>query len=129
MRFVEPEVVRYELKSGDWVELKKELSVGEEKAFRSAGLRHMKQDGGESAIVVDWAAMATARVEAYLVGWSAKGQNGKPLAVTATSIKALHKDDFEEIDKLVEKHMEATGETKNEQSGGTTSTTSQSPSL
>src|SRR5689334_15448688 len=109
MRFVTPDVVRIPLKNGeDWIEVKKELTVGEEKRFRSAGLKHMAQADGETKIDIDWAAMARARVEAYLVDWSATKADpknkGKVVAVKVTreTIEALAPEDFDEIDEAIQ---------------------------
>lgn len=101
MRFVNPETVRLYLKAGDWIDVKKELTVGEEKRYRSAGFRGLSQRTDGSEIQVDWAALALARVEAYLVDWSEK----RP--VSREAIEDLCQGDFEEIDTLVQAHIEA----------------------
>ncbi len=106
MRFVtSTETVKKYLKSGDWIEIKKELNVGEDKRYRTAGMNRMRaeKDGGEGAlptIEVDFAHMAVARVEAYLVDWSEKKK------ISRAAIEALCKEDFEEIDALISAHIE-----------------------
>lgn len=129
MRFVTPDVERIALKNDEWIEVKKELSVGEEKRFRSAGFKAMTTtptaagDGGAgqpaaqtTAIDVDWARLAIARVEAYLVDWSAtRTVRGKVQAVPVTraAIESLAQEDFEEIDDAIQAHIARMAELKN----------------
>lgn len=112
MRFVTPDVVRIPLKNGEWIEIKRELTVGEEKRFRSAGLKNMKAEDGGSSIEIDWTAMALARVETYLLEWSATRTDaaGKTVSVPVTrkNIEALTQDDFDEIDQAIQAHIEQT---------------------
>lgn len=127
MRFVTPEVERIQLSNGDWIEVLKELTVGEEKKYRAAGLKNMRQgakdkDGNaEQAIEIDWEEMAIARVKAYLVEWSATEQDNKgrtvQVPVTLDTIRALAPEDFDEIDKAIEAHIARQAEAKNEKTG------------
>lgn len=115
MRFVAPETVRIDLDGGDWIEVKKELSVGEERQYRTAGFKRTNALSKE--IDVDWSAMALARVEAYLVGWSATDDKGKPVPVSARAIAGLSVEDFEAIDAAVQKHQESMAQEKKAPSG------------
>jgi hypothetical protein len=127
MRFVTPEVVRIDLKDGpngekNWIEVKKELTVGEEKRFRSAGLTGMKP-GAVSEISVDWGALAIGRLLAYLTDWSAtKLVKGKPVAVPVTrdAIEALDQADFDEIDDAIQAHIKRQADEKKVTSGANT---------
>lgn len=113
MRFVAPETVRIELPGGqDWIVVKKELTAGEERKFRSAGLMKVSHQGKDPEIGVNWADMAFARVEAYLVDWSAQKPDGTRLPVSRTQIEALHTEDFEAIDAAVQAHIAASAEEK-----------------
>jgi hypothetical protein len=104
MRFVAAESKRIHLENGDWIEVKKELSVGEDKRYRMRGLRGMsglaakKED--EMKVDVEWEILPIARVEAYLVAWSDK----RP--VTRDAIEALASEDFEAIDSAIIKHID-----------------------
>jgi len=125
MRFVSPETVRITLADGpngdkNWIDVKKDLTAGEEKRYRSAGLRRMtpRADANSSSeIDIDWLAMALARVEAYLVDWSAKKPDGKDLPVTRQAIEALETTDFDEIDTAIQKHMDQRLEEKKQTNG------------
>jgi len=122
MRFVQPETVRLDLHDGtSWIEVKRELTVGEDRRYRSAGLRRMSQPNGETSVEVDWTAMALARVEAYLVDWSATKPDGKgkeqPVPVTRAAIEALASEDFDEIDAAINAHIEAIAREKKAKTG------------
>lgn len=110
MRFVIPETKRYYLKNAtDWIEVKKELTAGEDKKYRTAGLSRMTGAGtDQAAIDVNWTLMSMARVQTYLYAWSEK----RPL--TPTAVEDLSTDDFEEIDALIVKHIDAVKAEKEE---------------
>jgi hypothetical protein len=124
MRFVtNAGTVRKTLKDGSWIEIKKELTVGEDRRYRTAGMTKMRAekegDVSTPTIEVDFAHMAVARVEAYLVEWSAKQK------VNRASIEALDKVSFEEIDKVIQEHIaDLEAEAKNAQSAPTESSIS-----
>jgi len=128
MRFVlSPDVTRLVLKDGSWIEVKRQLTAGEERAYRSAGFRRVSQrkDEDGSEIDVDWTAMAFARAEAFIVDWSARTPEDKPMPVSRTNIRTLHPDDFAEIDAAIVAHMEAVdAEKKLTPSGSASSTAS-----
>lgn len=139
MRFVTPEVVRIPLKDTviskmvaegeaqvekqviqkNWIEIKKELSKGEDSAMRSSGLRKLSQSDkeGGSAVDVDWKDLALGRVVMYLTDWSARDANDKPVKLTPTAIAELCTEDFEEIDEAIKAHVAALEEEKKVRSG------------
>jgi hypothetical protein len=136
MRFVTPDVVRIPLKDGadgtkNWIEVKKELTVGEEKRFRTMGFKQMTpSSGGEQSdkggdptdakIDVDWARLALARVETYLQDWSAtKTVKDKvvPVPVTRSAIEQLAEEDFDEIDKAIQAHIKEQEDAKKATTG------------
>lgn len=110
MRFVAADTVRVTLANGDWIEIKKELTIGEDRAFRAAGFKRVVP--GVSGLDVDWAAMAIARVETYLVDWSARDAKDKAIPVTPDAIRALAIEDFEAIDSAIQAHIAARDEEK-----------------
>ena len=119
MRFVVPELVKIELAGGDWIEVKKELTVGEEKRYRTASLRRTYNVGkGDEELQIDWGLMAFARVEAYLVNWSA------PQPVSRSAIEGLASEDFEIIDGAIQTHIEALTQEKKAPTGTPTLITS-----
>lgn len=138
MRFVTPAVVRKTLKDGpngekNWIDLKKELTIGEKNAFRTAGFRQLTPgddapaDGSpkdpnakDAKIDVDWKALSFARANAYLMEWSAKKSDGKDMPLTRAAIEALDEDDFNEINTVIEAHIAEQAELKKATGGGTT---------
>jgi len=134
MRFVSPETVRIQLADGpdgskNWIEIKKDLTAGEEKRYRSSGLRRMTARTGTdgSDIDIDWQTMAFARVEAYLLDWSARDAKDKPIMIASDkqkrdALEALDPVDFEEIDAAIQNHMTARAEEKKATTGSPTPT-------
>ncbi len=108
MRFVSPETVRIELKDGDWIEIKKELTVADDHGFRIAGMTAtVNQTTGRPDIGVDLTAVSRARVMTYLVDWSAKHPDGKDVALTESAVMSLATEDYEAIDRAIQDHIEA----------------------
>ena len=127
MRFVAPDTVRLSLSDGHWIEVKQELTAGEKQRYRTAGLRRMsarKDADGESAneVDVDWVALANARVNVYLVDWSARDAKDKPMPLTPAAISNLDQASFEEIDAAIQAHIEAMDSEKKVTSGSASST-------
>lgn len=106
MRFVSPETVRIVLDASkdEWIEVKKELTVGEDFAFRTAGLGRKRSD---ESVEIDWEKRASARVMAYLVDWSEKRK------LTQSAVLQLDPHEFERIDAAILGHMERMAAEKN----------------
>jgi hypothetical protein len=123
MRFVSPETVRINLSDGQWIDVKKTLTAGEEKAYRSAGFKRVsqRQDDNANEVDIDWQAMAFARVDTYLVEWSAKKPDGKDMPLNKSTIRNLDTDSFKEIDDAILAHIDAVEEAKKTMSPGPTS--------
>jgi len=129
MRFVSSETVRLPLSDDQWIEVKKTLTAGEDRAYKSAGFKRVSQREGstQNEVDVDWSAMAFARVEAYLVDWSAKNEStGKDVPVTRAAIRNLDPESFEEIDAAIKAHADATAEEKKATSPGSGSSSDSS---
>lgn len=124
MRFVVTDTKRIDLKDGpggekNWIEIKHELTKGEASLMRSSGLKRMSQGQGEkeTAIDVDWKALAMGRVMAYLVDWSAKDAKGKDIKVTPAAVAELCEEDFDEIDEAIKAHIAEQDEAKKPKGG------------
>jgi hypothetical protein len=67
MRFVTPDTVQLDLSDGHFIEVKKELTVGDEKRYRTSGFRRSAKEDRDGKlreeIDVDFTAMAFNRVE------------------------------------------------------------------
>jgi hypothetical protein len=104
MRFVKEDVTRLPLSDGAWIDVKTELTVGEDRRFRVAG---MKKTTVKGDVEISWEDFAFARANAYLVAWSATDERGKSIPVTEDAIRALDVASFEEIDAAIGAHVDA----------------------
>lgn len=116
MRFVKPMTKTIHLTPGPggeprWIEVKLDLTAAEQQQVRNAGfgrLSRRAEDTDRTEIEIDWAAMAFARAEAYLVDWSAAhvSRADERVPLSPAAIRALHPDDFAEIDEAIKQHIE-----------------------
>ena len=115
MRFVSPETVRIDLDAakGEWIEVKKELTVGEDRAYQTAGIGRRAES--QDAVEIDWKRRSTRLVEAYLVDWSEKRK------VTREAIERLAVEDFEKIQTVILAHIGSVEEEKKRQTETSTS--------
>lgn len=115
-RFVRPETVRLDLSDGDWIEVKRTLSIGER---RKVYARSARYEGGH--VVPDFEMVDKALVLQYLVDWSFVDDQDKRVPVTSDALDNLTPESWREIDAAIKAHEEAqaaarptTGETSPE---------------
>lgn len=111
-RFIKPMVHRIDLTDGDWIEIKDRLTVGERKGILSKAARGGFSSDGQR-VHLDATEAQFARVEAWLVDWSFKGLDDKPMKLSGTAIRALDNESFTEIEEALDKHEEAQAAAKN----------------
>lgn len=104
-RFVQPEVVRLELSDGDWLDVKKRLTVGETRAAFQAIIGEVNQQTGWRRPNVEMAGVS--EMAAYIVRWSFRDPQDLPVPVSVDAIKQLDSESFTEIEKALEKHIAA----------------------
>jgi hypothetical protein len=122
-RFVKPSVVRLPLSEGEWIEVKKELAIGELNKWRTAsivGYRQKNKDA-EPEFRLDMRAAGVARAAAYLVDWSFRDWNDKPMKYSVDALQSLSEADFNEIDAAIDAHVTALEQEKKASRGETTS--------
>jgi hypothetical protein len=90
--FVEPATVKLELTEGDWIEVKKELTYGEQLKLQDESSRA----GEDDKLHFVYSSFYVAHLVAWIVDWSFEDANGK-VEVTADSIRALRGDIAGEI--------------------------------
>ena len=124
-RFVEPEVVRLELTEGDWVEVKKELTYGEEQRLAGAAMTSMNiqsdsdraktrtEDGEGVRVNLENERYAILRLYTWLVDWSFENTAGKRVKVSREAIANLGADTAHEIDEALSAHIASREEAKN----------------
>ena len=118
-RFVKPEEIKIELSDGDWIKIRKRLTVGEERAMMTAGFKRVHHGEGASGdIEIDWPTNSLARAVTYLLDWSFKDDEGKSVECNGDAIKALDPEALDEINAAIDKHLEAMEQEKKATSGG-----------
>lgn len=116
---VTPQTVRIELDfrgTPFWIELKKELTVGEEKRLYASGFRSVSRERGTPAakagepvpeieINVDYDAAIFMKVKTYLVDWSLTDDKGQKLPHNLDGIMALSPAVFAIIERAIDEHV------------------------
>jgi hypothetical protein len=128
-RFVRPETVRYDLSDGDWIEIKRELSYGEAQKLAGAATSGLKgfgtDESGEEqelSIGLDLERYELLKFWTWLVDWSFRDEEDKPVPVSMAALRALTEETGEEIAQAIQRHEEALAEEKKAQPGETSPT-------
>ena len=103
-----------------WIRHKKQLTVGEDKASKLAGLggisREVKSANGTvttpAKTDVDWQATSVVRTLTWLTDWSLADDNGNKLKMTRDVVEVLHPDVFELIENAITAYVESRAEEK-----------------
>jgi len=106
-----PETAKLDIGNGDWLLVKKRLTAGESQEMLTAMIR----EGANGADKLDLPSIGINRVVAYLLDWGTfTDADGKPLVVrdqpsdvVRSVLKSLDVDDFGDVLKAVDAHMEA----------------------
>jgi hypothetical protein len=103
--FVRPETVRLALGDGDWLDVKRRLSIGEVREAQALGLQY---DDRLERWIVDPKRTGTIDVAAYLVDWSFP----RPIRLASraevlSAVEALDLDDFVEVQRVIVAHERA----------------------
>ncbi len=106
--FVQPETVQVALPGGQWMVLKKRLTIGEQ---RAAFALLVKEYRGDGSIVQNPETVGMTSVVAYLVDWSLTS-NGKPVPVETdgqklAAVRSLDVEAFRVIQAAVDEHVNA----------------------
>lgn len=107
--FVKPETVRLDLPEGQWIDVKKRLTHGEERRAIASLYTEVRADG---RITPNVEMMGKSEVMAYLVEWSLRDDEGKPIrldtdAKRSAAIDLLDPDKFKVISDAITAHVEA----------------------
>ena len=112
--FVKPESQRIDLTDGQWIEVKKYLTAGEELSVTQAftAMRQGKE-GDQPTVEIDMKRWRIQRCSVYLVKWSLTDWEGKAVAVSEQALEALSGDRLREIETAIEAHTKRMEEEKN----------------
>jgi hypothetical protein len=128
-RFAVAEIDRLPLSDGDFIEVKRQLTVGEEKDVSLLAMREMSQEDGTLKFRPDYQLMPFAKAVIYLVSWSFHNAKG-PVKLEDNQkkrleqLRALDSETWDEIEKAISDHEEKTDALKKPQAGTTDTETS-----
>jgi len=120
-RFVQPKIVRLPLSEGQWIDVKRELSYGEQTDM-FASMR--KQFGAGTVPVLDATQIGRARMGTYLLAWSFVDAEGTPVPVSLPAINNLDTETAREITAALEAHEEAIEQEKKRLTAAASATSS-----
>jgi hypothetical protein len=102
--FVSPEEVHLELTGGNWLSVKRELSVGEERRIFA---RCVKTARAGEKVELDLEQVGKTKLVEYILEWggpSFQDTNGKTRKFSATALDDLRTSLFNEISRAVDEH-------------------------
>jgi anti-sigma-K factor RskA len=102
-RFVVPAVTTITLSDGDWIQVKNQLTVGEERAAFQQIIGEINQTTGWRKPNI--ALQGIAEIAAYLVAWSFRDPEGQPIPPDVATIQLLDVDSYRELEAAVETHI------------------------
>jgi hypothetical protein len=98
IRFVNPEVVRLPLRDAQWLDVKRELTIKEQREIFAHMIRDGQYEYG-TAPQIDPEQVGRARVLGYVVDWSAE------VPFSADALDRVSVDTFAEILAAVDAHI------------------------
>lgn len=104
LRLVNPEVSRIDLGDGEWIEVRRELTAGEQ---RRAMTRMISSVDMAGRMTPNMEQLGKTEVIAYLLDWSLRDANDKPVAVSEAAVDALSPESFKVIADAVESHIQS----------------------
>lgn len=120
-RIVRPVVVRLPLSDGDWIDVKKQLTVGEVRHIFERQIAEYRS--GERARI-DPHYVGLSQVLEYLVGWSL-ADGSTPVPCTESGLLMIDSESYLEIESAITHHIAAheahEAAAKNEKDGATPS--------
>ena len=103
--FVRPETVTVQLPEGQWIEVKKRLTVGESRKVMGSMVAEIRADG---RMTPNFEQAGKGEVLAYLVDWSLTDEAGKRVPIDTDAKKAAAIDNMsEEYFKILSQAIEA----------------------
>jgi hypothetical protein len=129
----DPNTKRIELSEGDHIVIKKRLSIGEVKQIENASLRTLYGQRGPNGLPkteVDEEGYAMVRLFTWLVEWSFADPSNpeNTLPITLQAIAALDPDDYDEIERAINRHLMDDAAAKKSKASATTASPTPSAS-
>lgn len=104
LRLVQPEVTRIDLGDGEWIEVRRELTAGEQ---RRAMARTVSSVDMLGRVTPNMEQLGKTEVIAYLLDWSLRDANDKPVEVSEAAVDGLSPESFKLIADKVEAHVKS----------------------
>ena len=101
-RFVSAAVVRLPLTDDDWIEVKERLSYGEQQRLTGTAVGR----AGNGGVGINFADYEIEKLLVWLVDWSLRDEDDKPVKLCRSAIEALDPETASEIDEAIAKHIE-----------------------
>lgn len=118
VRFVKPTSVRLTLTGGDWLDVRRELTVGEHRAAMARSVKSVSADGRFEA---DLEQAGKSEIQSYILDWSFCDEDGKRVAYSASALDALTVDAFTEIEQAIRAHIAAVESERGKSQSGNSS--------
>ncbi len=115
------ETQRLDLPSGEWVEVYTQLTAGESRRLKNAGLKYKVEQSTDDdsdkkvEVGIDIAEMDFAKVLTRVHAWSMKTGEGFDVQINKENVDNLPEDIFDEILKSIEGFVESQEKGKNSQ--------------
>ena len=103
-RTVTPGSDRIYLSDGDWIEVKRELNVGDTRKIEAAGVKPVILNG-RVYYVTDMETHDLVRALIIITGWNLCGPEDRVLDLNIDTIRALDNETFNEINSAILKHI------------------------
>lgn len=100
LRMIKPQVDKIDLGDGEWIEVRRELTAGEQ---RKALARSMTVVG--MGMSPNLEQLGKAEVLAYLLDWSIADESGKRIEVSEDALDNLHPEAYKLIADAIEAHV------------------------
>lgn len=104
-RFQPPDTVRLPLSDDDWIEVHKDLNAGLQKKLEAAGLKPPTVVDGKIVSPVNWESYDFERAVIFLVDWSFRDKDDKPVKLTIDALRALTIEDFAEVNTAIFRYV------------------------
>src|SRR3990172_11675596 len=93
-RFVQPDTVRLTISDGDWIDVKKRLSVGEKRKAEASIVADVRPDGRVTPNLEMMGGKA--QVLAYLLDWSLRDAQDRPVKIETDAKRSAAIDQLDE---------------------------------
>lgn len=113
------ETTKVEIGDGAWIEFKNFITVGDELAVASSGLRSLRRPSESDApdatsmdVIIEGDRQRFVRVLKWATGWNAQRYNAKakrmePVALSEAALRVLSTSTFYTIEKKLDEHIAA----------------------